>query len=155
MATLLIIAHAPLATSLRAVAAHVYPDCGTQLASLDVEPSASPEEVVAQARATLAALGADEVLIFTDVFGATPCNAALELADGNKVRVVTGVNVPMLWRTLCYASLPLDDLVLRAVTGGSQGVMQVGATRRQNQSNPPPTPGSPANDDQVKHHHQQ
>jgi mannose PTS system EIIA component len=66
--------------------------------------------------------------------------------------VVAGVNVPMLWRTLCYASQPLDELVGRAVAGASQGVMQVGSARRQNQGGPG-GPG-PAND-QVQHHHQQ
>jgi PTS system ascorbate-specific IIA component len=149
MPALLIIAHAPLASSLQAVARHVYPDCGRQLAALDVEPGMAPEQVVEQARAALAALGTEEALILTDVFGATPCNAARDVADGTKVRVVAGVNVPMLWRTLCYAAVPLDDLVARAIAGGSQGVMQVGATPRQHQG---PAGGS---DDQVQHHHQQ
>jgi PTS system ascorbate-specific IIA component len=149
MPALLIIAHAPLASSLQAVARHVYPDCGRQLAALDVEPGTAPELVVEQARAALAALGTEEALILTDVFGATPCNVAREVADGAKVRVVAGVNVPMLWRTLCYAAVPLDDLVARAIAGGSQGVMQVGATPRQHQG---PAGGS---DDQVQHHHQQ
>ena len=38
MAGLLIIAHAPLASSLRAVANHVYPDCAGRLEVLDVPP---------------------------------------------------------------------------------------------------------------------
>ncbi|MBK1614838.1 PTS fructose transporter subunit IIA [Rubrivivax gelatinosus] len=149
MAALLVIAHAPLASSLRAVAAHVYPDCGAGLAALDVEPGMQPEQVVEAARALLAQLGASEALILVDVFGATPCNAALELADGVSARVVAGVNVPMLWRTLCYAHLPLDELVARAVAGGTQGVMQVGGARRQNQAAPL------APHDQDPHHHQQ
>ena len=49
-----------------------------------------------------------EVLIFTDVFGATPCNIAQRLADGVRIKVVTGVNVPMLWRTLGYCDESLD-----------------------------------------------
>jgi mannose PTS system EIIA component len=125
MATLLVIAHAPLASSLRAVAAHVYPDCGTQLAALDVDAAASREQTVSQARAALAALDGDEALILVDVPGATPCNAACELADGVHVRVVAGVNVPMLWRALCYANLPLGELVARAIDGGSHGVVEV------------------------------
>ncbi|EGJ11883.1 MULTISPECIES: PTS sugar transporter subunit IIA [Rubrivivax] len=149
MAALLVIAHAPLASSLRAVAAHVYPDCGRGLAALDVEPGMQPEQVVERARALLAELGAQEALILVDVFGATPCNAALELADGVSARVVAGVNVPMLWRTLCYAHLPLDELVARAVAGGTQGVMQIGGARRQNQA------VSPGPHDQDPHHHQQ
>jgi len=119
------------------------------LAALDVDPAASSEQVAAQVREALGALGDRDVLILVDVFGATPCNAALECADGVRVRVVAGVNVPMLWRSLCYANLSLDELVARAVAGGGQGVMQVGPARRQNQAS------KAADDDQVQHQHQQ
>jgi PTS system ascorbate-specific IIA component len=149
MAALLILAHAPLASSLRAVAQHVYPDCGDRLAALDVDPAASAEQVEAQLRLVLAALGSAEVLILADVFGATPCNAALKVADGQGVRVVAGANVPMLWRALCYADESLDALVSRAVAGATQGVMSVAVPRRQNQAR------LPLADDQVPHHHQQ
>ena len=151
MAQILIVAHAPLASSLRAVAQHVYPDCGAQLTAVDVSPGASlaaVEELVLQALQALPLAGR-EVLILVDVFGATPCNAALAVADGVRSRVVAGVNVPMLWRTLCYAEQPLDDLVNRAVAGATQGVMHVSVPRRQNQT--PPT----VSHDQVEHHHQQ
>ena len=49
-------------------------------------------------------------------------------------RIVTGVNVPMLLRTVCYRHEPLDALVARAVAGGTQGVMQVAVTAPQNQA---------------------
>ena len=62
-----------------------------------------------------------EALILTDVFGATPCNVAQRLADGVQVKVVAGVNVPMLWRSLCYADESLDALVARAVAGRDAG----------------------------------
>jgi len=149
MAQLLIVAHSPLATSLQAVAQHVYPDCGGALAAIDVLPGASPEDTIARVRQALDAAGGAEVLILVDVFGATPCNAALAAADGSRSRVVAGVNVPMLWRTLCYADQPLDDLVTRAVAGASQGVMHVSVPRRQNQTS------APTSHDQVQHQHQQ
>jgi mannose PTS system EIIA component len=63
--------------------------------------------------------------------------------------VVAGVNVPMLWRVLCYAAEPLDLLVTRAVSGATQGVMQVAVSRPQNQSI------KPGNDDQNQHQDQQ
>ena len=148
MAHLLVVAHTPLASALQAVARHVYPDCGMQLAAVDVAPGASLDEVTAQVREALAAAG-EEVLILVDVFGATPCNAAVAAADGVRSRVVAGVNVPMLWRTLCYADQPLDDLVNRAVAGATQGVMHVAVPKRQNQASSNPS------HDQVQHHHQQ
>ena len=151
MAHMLIVAHAPLASSLRAVAQHVYPDCGAQLMAVDVLPGASLAAVEEQVLQALQAppLAGCEVLILVDVFGATPCNAALAAADGVRSRVVAGVNVPMLWRTLCYVEQPLDDLVNRAVAGATQGVMHVSVPCRQNQS-----PYSVSHD-QVQHHHQQ
>ena len=150
MTRLLLLAHSPLASALRDVAGHVYPECASAIEAIDVPPSATVEEVQSSLRRTLATT-ADEVLLLVDAFGATPCNAAMQVADGVRVRVVTGVNVPMLWRTLCYRNESLDRLVDRAVTGAAQGVMQLALPRRLNQS---PAVGSCAND-QVDHHHQQ
>lgn len=149
MAGLLVIAHAPLASALRAVAKHVYPDCGVSLAVLDVPAEMPLEQVEAQAAALLSQMGTAEALILTDVFGATPCNVAQRLADGVRVKVVTGVNVPMLWRSLCYASEPLDSLVARALAGAAQGAMQVSPTRPQNQAR------SPSDPDAKDDHHDQ
>lgn len=134
MPGLLIIAHAPLASSLKAVAEHAYPDCGARLLAFDVRPEMPAEELEARARQLLDQLRTPEALILTDVFGATPCNVAQRLADGVQVRVVAGVNVPMLWRSLCYTADSLDDAVARAVSGATQGVMQVAISRPQNQT---------------------
>lgn len=149
MARILIIAHSPLASALLEVARHVFPDCGTTLDAVDVPAQSGLDEAQILVRRALSACGSEEVLILTDVFGATPCNAALAAADGARARVVAGVNVPMLWRTLCYQDKTLEDLVGRAVAGAAQGVMHVAVPRRQNQS------VSLTNHDQVDHHHQQ
>ena len=125
MTSLLVIAHAPLASSLASVARHVYPDCGGQLAALDIDPEAGGDDVRAAVDSAISALGAGEVLVMVDVFGATPCNAARDASDGVRVRVVAGVNVPMLWRTLCYGHLPLAELLKRALDGGASGVVPV------------------------------
>lgn len=132
MAELLIIAHAPLASALQQVARHVFAERAHRLTSLDVAADERSEVVEARLRASLPSSG--DVLIMTDVFGATPCNVALRVADGQRCRVVSGVNVPMLWRALSYVDEPLDVVVVRAVAGATQGVMQLAATRPQNQS---------------------
>ena len=152
MPGLLIIAHAPLASALKAVAGHTFPECARLLQALDVPADMPVEEIEVQARELLAQVRNPEALIFTDVFGATPCNAAQRLAssvEGAQIKVVAGVNVPMLWRSLCYADEPLDLLVARAVAGATQGVMQVAVTRPQNQA------FKPGANDQSEHHHQQ
>jgi PTS system mannose-specific IIA component len=149
MPGLMIIAHAPLASSLKTVAEHAFPDCTRLLEVLDVHPDVPIEELEAQARAILERVRSPEALIFTDVFGATPCNVAQRLGDGSQVRVIAGVNVPMLWRSLCYAQEPLEALVMRAMSGATQGVMQVATSKPQNQSI------KPGGNDQHHHHHQQ
>jgi len=129
----LIIAHAPLATSLKTVVAHVFPN-DKGIAAIDVASEASPEQVEQAAREAMAGIGEPEVLVLTDVFGATPCNAAMRLADGVRVRVVVGVNVPMLWRAVTYRSNPLTAVAERAVAGAVQGIMQLASSRPQTQT---------------------
>lgn len=145
----MIIAHAPLASSLKAVAEHAYPECKGSIQALDVAADASIDQVEAAARAMLQRVRDPDAIIFTDVFGATPCNVAQRLGDGLQVRVIAGVNVPMLWRSLCYAGEPLDAVVARAMAGAVQGVMQVATSRPQNQG------VKPGANDQAKHRHQQ
>ncbi len=129
-----IIAHAPLAHALRMCALHVFPDCGNGVAALDVQPNVSPDETLASARIIMKEQRGGGTLVLTDVFGATPCNVAQRLVDGVQSKLVTGVNLPMLLRTVTYRHESLDALVSRAVVGGTQGVMQVAVTAPQNQA---------------------
>ncbi|MCE4558208.1 PTS sugar transporter subunit IIA [Roseateles cellulosilyticus] len=123
MPNLLVIAHAPLASALRHVAEHTFPDCAPVLSVLDVTPTMCAEDVEAGARALMASALQPEWLVLTDVFGATPSNGALRLA-GEQVQVLSGVSVPMLWRTLCYAShKPLIELARRAAQGAVSGIV--------------------------------
>src|SRR5512143_4111610 len=128
MAGLLIIAHAPLASSLKAVVGHVFPnDKGIE--AIDVSADAPLEQVEQSAREALARTGEGEVLVLTDVFGATPCNVAMRLADGVRVRVIVGVNAPMLWRAVAYRNEPLTAVAERAISGAVQGIMQLAPSR--------------------------
>lgn len=123
MPQLLVIAHAPLASALRQVAEHTFPDCAPTLSVLDVAPSQCADDVEAAARALLATVPDAEWLVLTDVHGATPSNGAERLA-GERVQVLSGVSVPMLWRTLCYASQQsLTGLARRAAQGAVNGVV--------------------------------
>jgi PTS system ascorbate-specific IIA component len=67
------------------------------------------------------------------VFGATPCNVAQKLVDGVNSKLIAGVNLPMLLRTVTYRHEALNALTARALAGGTQGVMQVAVTAPQNQ----------------------
>ncbi|MSP35639.1 MAG: PTS fructose transporter subunit IIA [Limnohabitans sp.] len=136
MIGILIIAHAPLASALRDCALHVFPECASGIQALDIAPNASPEESLVLAKAAMAQLNTTEVLLLSDVFGATPSNVAQKLNDGIDTRLLAGVNLPMLLRSVCYRHETLDALAARAQAGGSQGIMPVGCNAPQNQTEP-------------------
>lgn len=134
MIGILIIAHAPLASALRDCALHVFPDCAAGVLAIDVLPNDAPEASLVKAREAIGALNTSEVLLLSDVFGATPCNVAQQLNDGLHTRLVAGANLPMLLRSVCYRHESLEALAIRAQAGGTQGVMLVGSTAPQNQT---------------------
>ncbi len=141
MPGILIIAHAPLASALRDCAAHVYAGCPHRLEALDVPPDAPPESLMPRAQAALQRVtGSDgAALLLVDTAGASPCNLAQRLArtsvPATTVRVVSGVNLPMLLRTLCYQKEPLDALLDRALAGGVRGIAEL-----HNDETPDPSP---------------
>ena len=142
-----IIAHAPLAAALRQCVLHVFPDSAAGVVALDVQANMPPEETLAQARIMLAQLDTPDTLVLVDVFGATPCNVAQKLVDGVHTKLITGVNLPMLLRTVSYLHESIDALVARALVGATQGVMQVAVSAPQNQTR--------RSNDQDPHEHQQ
>jgi mannose PTS system EIIA component len=128
---ILIIAHMPLASALRATVLHALVDCAPLLGAVDVFPDATPEQSLTQARAALKALDVQEVLIIVDVFGATPFNVARQLQAQRgfvrpvRCKLLTGANVPMLLRAATYCSgQDLDALLVRVKQGGIEGIVE-------------------------------
>lgn len=144
---ILILAHAPLASALRQCVLHVYPESASGMLALDVPSDETTETTRAAANALLTQLNTPQTLVLTDVFGATPCNVAQKVVDGIHSKLVAGVNLPMLLRTINYRHEALDLLVARALAGGTQCIMQVAVTAPQNQVRKP--------NDHSHHDHQQ
>ncbi len=63
---------------------------------------------------------ADELLLLTDMYGATPSNLALRLNGVDAV--VHGINLSMLLKVANYAHLGARELAAKAVTGGRQAI---------------------------------
>jgi mannose PTS system EIIA component len=89
-----------------------------------VLPDANPEELIPDLKELIRQLDhGDGVLILTDLFGATPSNIAQGLYS-EKVRIVTGLNLPMLLRVLNFTKLNLDQLAECACKGGQSGIIE-------------------------------
>jgi len=127
-----IIAHAPLASALRQCVLHVFPEATVGLVAFDVPSQQAPETTLTEAKRSLARLNTVQTLLLTDMLGATPCNTAQKLIDGANSRLIAGVNLPMLLRCVTYCHESLDQLVARAIEGGTQGVTEVAAPARHN-----------------------
>jgi PTS system mannose-specific IIA component len=66
----------------------------------------------------------DGVLILTGIYGESDCKISLSLFDNQNVRVVTGLNLPMLFKVLTYRSkLTLQDLTACASESGKSGII--------------------------------
>jgi PTS system ascorbate-specific IIA component len=127
MAGILIIAHAPFATALRDCISHIYGGLPARIGVIDVSPDCDPAQQVAFAHAEIERLKEENgALVLTDMFGATPANIAGRLASIPDVRVLCGVNLPMLVRAVCYRATPLDTLVDKALAGATKGVHAIG-----------------------------
>ena len=131
MAGILIIAHAPLASALQEFTRHVYGEVPDRLKALDVmaheDAKLTLERTIDSARSIISDKG---LLVLTDIMGATPANVASRLAnmkefDGH-VRVIAGVNLPMLMRAIAYRAEPLDSAAQKAMHGGQQGIIPIG-----------------------------
>jgi mannose PTS system EIIA component len=122
---LLIISHEEIGRALIQTVIQTLGSSPLPVEILSVPKECYPEALAEHARRAAASLDHDAgVLVLTDMYGATPSNIALRLA-GAKVRIVTGLNLPMLMRVLNYSQLGLDQLAEKAVSGGREGVFLV------------------------------
>ena len=120
----LLITHGNIGAVLLQSALDILAVCPLPAMNLAAPSGCDPEQVLQDARRAAGPLDSGHgVLVLTDMYGATPSNIACQLGDFHRVRVVSGVNLPMLIRVLNYADLELDELASKAISGGRDGVL--------------------------------
>lgn len=137
MTGIVIVAHAPVAGAMLSCIVHVLGRTPDHVVAVDILPDAD----VLQSRKQLeqAFEMVDQgtgVLILADLFGATPCNLAMEVAasyQGSACSLISGLNAPMLLRTLTYRDQALTVLSEKAVLGGRNGIVGSGSLPQQKQ----------------------
>ncbi len=77
----------------------------------------------------------DGVLVLTDMFGSTPSNLSQALKDEENIKVVAGLNLPMLIRVMNYPELKLAQLKQKAFSGGRDGVFNCDGNHDQEKNN--------------------
>jgi len=122
---ILLLTHPGIGTALRAVAEVLLRRLPLPAEVLDVPFDGDPEALLPAARAALRRVdGGGGVLVLSDLYGASPSNLAARLAHlGTPVRLVSGVNLPMLLRVMNYPEQALDALTDVAAAGARNGVV--------------------------------
>jgi PTS system mannose-specific IIA component len=94
------------------------------IGQLGVTAQDDPLDMLPLARLRLAEVDeGDGVLIMTDMLGATPSNLGLKLLVPGRVEGVAGVSLPMLLRVLTYRKSSMEIVLLKAISGGRDGVI--------------------------------
>ena len=123
---IILIAHAGIGPALAGTAQFVLGELSMPLRVVVVSRDSRADEVLETLEAVAAELDQGEgVLILTDMYGATPTNVARRINPGRPVRIVAGVNLPMLLNVLNYPDRDLDALAALALEGGRQGILTV------------------------------
>lgn len=123
---ILLITHSGIGGALLNVASGTFGKLPLEVSQLSVSRDPDPEHLISQASCLVRKLDAGEgVLVLTDMFGSTPSNVAQGLLQrGFAISVVTGLNLPMLFRVLNYPHLPLSQLAKKALSGGKEGIFE-------------------------------
>lgn len=122
-AGLLLITHDTVGNALVETASTILGMCPMALEIISVSPGCDPENEIEKTRAAVRRLETGGgVLVLTDMYGSTPSNVANFLCSDATIKVVAGLNLPMLVRVLNYPTLSLDELVYKAVSGGKDGI---------------------------------
>src|SRR5207244_4876560 len=109
MIGVLIVAHDTLGDSLIKAVSHVLGGRPQQFEAFSVKATDDPLALLPTARSAVQALDTGEgVLVFSDIYGATPCNLAVKLLQPGHVEGVAGVNLPMLVRAFTYRMKGMD-----------------------------------------------
>jgi mannose PTS system EIIA component len=126
MIGILIVAHDKLAESLVGAVTHVLGARPAQFEAFGVIATDDPLMLLPRARERVAALNTgDGVLIFSDIYGATPCNLVGKLLVPGRIEGIAGVNLPMLVRAFTYRAKGMDTMIKKAISGGCDGVLHV------------------------------
>ncbi|MBT3013128.1 MAG: PTS fructose transporter subunit IIA [Candidatus Thiodiazotropha sp. (ex Lucina aurantia)] len=121
---LLLITHSRIGEAMLETAGKMLEGAPLAVEILPVGIDSNPEKLFQQASGLIERLDQGRgVLVFTDMYGSTPSNIAYSLAEKGRVNVISGINLPMLIRTLNYQTMDLDGLTEKAVSGGKEGII--------------------------------
>ena len=122
---ILLVTHSDIGKQLLLTATSVFGKNPFQVELLSVDNYDQPNDVRELAEKYVKFLdnGAG-VLVLTDIIGTTPSNIASSI-NHDKIKVVAGLNLSMILNVFNYPENSLDQLSIKALEGGIQGVSKI------------------------------
>ena len=122
---ILMVTHSDIGKQLLLTATSVFGKNPFQVELLSVDNYDQPSDVRELAEKYVKFLdnGAG-VLVLTDIIGTTPSNIASSI-NHEKIKVVAGLNLSMILNVFNYPEDSLDQLSIKALEGGIQGVSKI------------------------------
>ena len=122
---ILLVTHSDIGKQLLLTATSVFGKNPFQVELLSVDNYDQPNDVKELAEKYVKFLdnGAG-VLVLTDIIGTTPSNSASSI-NHDKIKVVAGLNLSMILNVFNYPENSLDQLSIKALEGGIQGVSKI------------------------------
>ena len=122
---ILLVTHSDIGKQLLLTATSVFGKNPFQVELLSVDNYDQPNDVKELAEKYVKFLdnGAG-VLVLTDIIGTTPSNIASSI-NHDKIKVVAGLNLSMILNVFNYPENSLEQLSIKALEGGIQGVSKI------------------------------
>ena len=122
---ILIITHSDIGKQLLLTATSVFGRNPFRVEILSVDNYDQPNDVKELAEKYVNFLdNGNGVLILTDIVGTTPSNIASSI-DYKNIKIVAGLNLSMILNVFNYPNDSLDDLSVKAIEGGTDGISNV------------------------------
>lgn len=121
----LLITHEEIGTALLHAVTTALGELPLSTTVVTVNYDTDPEQLIPRLESLVNGIDRQQgLLILTDLFGSTPSNIASRLQNHDNVRVVAGLNLPMLVRVMNYPKLGLTELAQKALSGGKDGIVE-------------------------------
>jgi mannose PTS system EIIA component len=121
-----LVAHGGLAGCMAGAASHVACAIPPQVKAVDVRADMDCALLETQLRDAIAAVDdGSGVVVFSDIYGATPSNIATKVLQPGHVEGIAGMNLPMVMKALSLRDQPLADVVKSAIDRGTSSVVNM------------------------------
>ncbi len=124
--SIIVISHDDIGHAIVSAATKTFGELPIPTTVVNIAMDTDPEDLLPKLQQLIDSINTETgILLLTDLFGATPSNIASTLQQTLHVRLVSGLNLPMLMRVMNYPDATLDELAEKAITGGREGVIDV------------------------------